>query len=619
MNSSSSQRRRRRRVASALLLLPATWLLLINGSDDESIIATLAAGTNSMLYKFVSTHSTRHFGQQESVRFRAFGVGAANNVIPSLQQQKRRLLGANYDGAFDYDTVSANGTCSDASNTGLDATETYADTTSTGECADLCDSSSIGCAAFHFDEDTFQCQLFDTVPSNTSTSSNDPGVCHTKRAPVFVSIPNTTFGYCAYQGYAHNGLCTNFTTGMPLQDLPEMQFIPDLHPNTPEACAAACFAENCTSFDYIAPQNVEGACYLHFEAPTDLSGTTDNTCYHLCQGGGGGLATSSLLTSAASAQGDPLITGLNNQAFLFEGRPSQWYANLAMKAASFQWNMLFEKYQSCPQGADTFITSSAITFPGLDPANDPSHSILLTVEANSNFMCTNPPCLGDGSLTIVFDERTHLTHPGDYNFHETGTRIVAHNTYASCSRRWYDYIPFDEEAGALENDEGAKYTSLDDSRRRLGALVPSSSKTPLDFIVEDKGEMIDHHDCQAWIAARQNEGNLFDQQGDWSSVHIDTPHVSFHVELRQNRQPEDTSNGASSPCQYASLDIWITKISPYLMESAGDWRGILGETREIKYDAEGNQIISDRMAILDYPEDEAYEVDGPFSKFFVAL
>ena len=55
------------------------------------------------------------------------------------------------------------------------------------------------------------------------------------------------------------------------------------------------------------------------------------------------------------------------------------------------------------------------------------------------------------------------------------------------------------------------------------------------------------------------------------------------------------------------------------MESAGDWRGILGETRVKKYDAEGNQIQTDRLQILDYPEDEAYEVDGPFSNGFVAL
>ena len=326
-----------------------------------------------------------------------------------------------------------------------------------------------------------------------------------------------------------------------------------------------------------------------------------------------------MLTSAASIQGDPLITGLNDQAFLFEGHTGRWYANLAMKAAPFQWNMLFEKYHSCPQGADTFITSSAFTFPGLDPANDPSHSIFLTVDANSNFVCTNPPCLGDGALTIVFDERTHLTHPGDYNFHEAGTRIVAHNTYGSCSRRWYDYISSDEEEDVLETNEDSLYTPMDDFRRRLGALAPSSSKSSLDFILENKGEMVNSADCKYWIIARQNEGNLFDQQGEWSSVHIDTPHISFHVELRQNRQPENTRNGASSSCQYASLDVWITKISPYLMESAGDWRGILGETRVKKYDAEGNQIVTDRLQILDYPEDEAYEVDGPFSNGFVAL
>ena len=176
-------RRRRRRVVSALLFFPATWLLLTNGSDDVGIMATLAGGTNSVLYKISSSiHSTRQLGHA-SAQFRAFGVGSANNII--LQQHDRRLLSANYDGAFDYDTVSTNGTCSDDSNTSLDASETYAGTTSTGECADLCDSSSIGCAAFHFDED--QCQLFVSVPSNnTLPSTGDPGVCAIQNALLYL-------------------------------------------------------------------------------------------------------------------------------------------------------------------------------------------------------------------------------------------------------------------------------------------------------------------------------------------------------------------------------------------------------------------------------------------------
>ena len=308
-----------------------------------------------------------------------------------------------------------------------------------------------------------------------------------------------------------------------------------------------------------------------------------------------------------------MITGLNNQAFLFEGKGEQWYANLAIKSAPFQWNMLFEEFDSCPLGANKFITSSAITFPGFDAANDPSHSILFNVERK--FMCTERPCLGDGTLAIVLDEQIHLTNPGDYNFDEAGIRIVAHNTYGSCSRRWYDYTPPEEEGhDAHESNQDINSNYLDESRRRLGALVSPSPKTSLDFLLEDRGGMIDAQDCNAWIAARQDEDNLFDQEGEWSSVHIDTPHVSFHVELRQSRQSE----GSGASCRYSSLDVWITKISQYLMKDQL-WRGILGETREVKYDAEGNPILNDRFALLDFPEDEAYEVDGPFSRNFVAL
>ena len=185
-------RRRHQRVASVILFVPAAWLLF---SGDKSILlATLGGGASNVLYKMSSIHSTRHLGQTlVPVLVPAFGVSSTASNI--LHVQGRRLLTVNYDGPFDYESVSRNGTCSDGSNTTLDASETYAGTTSTSQCAEVCDSSGIGCAAFHFDEDISQCLLSDEIPSNAAAANNDPGICHTKRAPAFVSIPNSTFGY----------------------------------------------------------------------------------------------------------------------------------------------------------------------------------------------------------------------------------------------------------------------------------------------------------------------------------------------------------------------------------------------------------------------------------------
>merc|ERR1740124_2291 len=90
-----------------------------------------------------------------------------------------------------------------------------------------------------------------------------------------------------------------------------------------------------------------------------------------------------------------------------------------------------------------------------------AHSILIEVvdkDKNSG-ECETKVCLGDGSLRIVVDGY-EILHPGDYPLQNVGGRIVAHNTYSACSRKWYD---FDK-------------VSAD---RQL-----SISKTPLDYIIE---------------------------------------------------------------------------------------------------------------------------------------
>eukprot|EP00547_Thalassionema_nitzschioides_P013014 CAMPEP_0194259840 /NCGR_PEP_ID=MMETSP0158-20130606/44497_1 /TAXON_ID=33649 /ORGANISM="Thalassionema nitzschioides, Strain L26-B" /LENGTH=159 /DNA_ID=CAMNT_0038999785 /DNA_START=171 /DNA_END=646 /DNA_ORIENTATION=+ len=49
--------------------------------------------------------------------------------------------------------------------------------------------------------------------------------------------------------------------------------------------------------------------------------------------------------------GDPMILGLQNQVFKFEGRDGAWYSNLSTSNndnSTLNWNMLFKKFDSCP-------------------------------------------------------------------------------------------------------------------------------------------------------------------------------------------------------------------------------------------------------------------------------
>ena len=121
--------------------------------------------------------------------------------------------------------------------------------------------------------------------------------------------------------------------------------------------------------------------------------------------------------------------------------------------------------------------------------------------------------------------------------------------------------------------------------------------------------MLDPEECDSWIKDRIANNDLFDQQGGWATIHIETPMVSFHLEVRQ-------SDPNTSHCTYQSLDTWISHMSKDFVDE--EWRGILGETRTLKRDKEGNPVMYDRQAILDCREDEAYEVDGAFGTSFLA-
>jgi len=295
---------------------------------------------------------------------------------------------------------------------------------------------------------------------------------------------------------------------------------------------------------------------------------------------------------AAGASGDPIIMGVKGQQFKFDGRDGGWYANLAAK--ELQWNMRFKKFDTCPEGDDMFVSSLAYSFDG----GESKILIAATPVAIPQCQQEGAVCLGDGTLHISFDGgETFVSNPNDYTF-SLRSRLVAHNTYAACSKKWFDYNL------SVAKQEQHLRRGDEDPRRQLQA---TSKKTSLDYLTEEKRSMINPTECEQWMQERLERNDLFLQDGEWSTIHIETPAVSLHLEYRRN----NAHKKVDGQCQFQSLDSWMTNVSPSLHNDV--WNGILGETRL------GDETDTDRFKILRGKQDTDYEVDGPFGRYFPAL
>lgn len=341
-------------------------------------------------------------------------------------------------------------------------------------------------------------------------------------------------------------------------------------------CAAECLQlENCDGFEM---HTDSGSCLLKQGCSSGNSqDSTGSTLYHRI---------------LAGAQGDPLITGLKGQVFKFDGRDDAWYANLA--AENFHWNMQFREHDTCPAGEDMFISGFSFNI-----GDNPTNKILLSTTSEVIPECQNHPeevCLGGGTLQISLDGgQTYITRPGDYSMNTPGYRIIAHNTYAACSRKWYDYNNDD-------STNGETVVVNDPNRRRLQVLNKSATQ----YLIDQRGAMIDPSECERWTNDRMMNDDLFQQYGLWSTIHIETPIVAFHVEFRRSNLDDPQKD--INQCSFESLDAWMTWVSPELKSQ--EWNGILGETRYNK--------SNDRAKLLRGKDDADYEVDGPFGTTFTA-
>jgi len=296
-------------------------------------------------------------------------------------------------------------------------------------------------------------------------------------------------------------------------------------------------------------------------------------------------------------QGDPIIVGLQGQIFKFEGRDGAWYSNLASR--NIQWNMQFKRFDACPADANMFI--SGISFSTFDTNDNSMNSnILIATTPDTIPECRNDPnlvCLGDGTLHISLDGgKSFISAPGDYHY-SSQNRVVAHNTYGACSRKWHDY--------EISDNNSKGHSAV----RAGGRRTTMYEKKPLQLMADTKQTMIDPLECNSWIEDRINNVDLFQQRGEWSTIYIQGPFASLHIEYRQ-------SDWFNPTCRFQSLDSWMTTVSARLEKT--EWHGILGETKNKVYDASRNQIKSDRSQLLRGKDDADYEVEGPFGTNFAA-
>jgi len=300
----------------------------------------------------------------------------------------------------------------------------------------------------------------------------------------------------------------------------------------------------------------------------------------------------------SGANSDPIILGLQNQVFKFYGRDGAWYSNVSAK--NILWNMQFKEFNSCPVDEKMFITGMTIS---TSDSNDSwlNSNLLIVTTPEPTPECREDPnavCLGEGTLHLSFDAgKTFISKPGDYHF-ASGSRVVAHNTYAACSRKWYDYdVTRDKHDNSPLREGGRRASTIEE-------------KKPLALLSDARHEMIDPSECSGWLEERLESDNLFEQRGHWSTLYVETPLVSFHIEYRR-------SDWFHRKCDFQSLDAWITTLSERLEKN--EWNGILGETKHKIFDVStGEQILTDRSKLLRGQDDSDYEVDGPFGTEFAA-
>jgi hypothetical protein len=116
---------------------------------------------------------------------------------------------------------------------------------------------------------------------------------------------------------------------------------------------------------------------------------------------------------------------------------------------------------------------------------------------------------------------------------------------------------------------------------------------------------MDEEGCRAWIKDREAKGDLFAFNSDLSTVHVDTPWMKIVVQVRQNKVTTEEM------CVFASMNVWVTNLSPGVLEDEFD--GVLGEKHYLELQPSTESTTAGIRA-LSRNEVELHEVKGPFDR-----
>ena len=260
--------------------------------------------------------------------------------------------------------------------------------------------------------------------------------------------------------------------------------------------------------------------------------------------------------------------------------------------------MKITEFEGCPADSNKFVTGLGLTVFDKKTGN-PLHQIEAAV-ANEHSVDTgcgfaaekgnDYSCLGAGSLELIIDGRK-VTHSIDMPLSNGGT-ILAYNTIASCSRRWFDFDLTPPEDVVLSRGR-----NLRNEEEGVGGAF--------NIIDGMKDTTIDSDTCTEWTTARKENGDLLKRTGTWSTVVIKTEQLTLHVAYKQIQNTEG--------CNAHVLDMWIQEVSPDVYLE--NWEGVVGETKDMSYHytvGDPQQRMS-RTEALKYITDEEYEVIAPLT------
>ncbi|CAM9817823.1 unnamed protein product [Ectocarpus sp. 6 AP-2014] len=299
------------------------------------------------------------------------------------------------------------------------------------------------------------------------------------------------------------------------------------------------------------------------------------------------------------ACGDPHMTGFLGQKFDFVGRDSEWYA-VVSDMPGLEVNMRV----TSPVPAEpeiTYITGLGIKTvdnEGLD------HSIVITVTDPHSLDSACPvegsTCLADGALTVELDGEVALLSPGEVEL-GPNVAISAVNLPGAC--RSFGFEEYWER-------KKAEYAT---SGRRLNNL--SQMQEMSDWILGDP-TATNMAECTEYVlgATVDGQAGLLEHDSEHTSFQILTPKGS--IRLTHGRLHQLAMRDPTDRFDIPDHLTWQMNLAFDNIDLAPDATGILGETQQYTYDANGNPIMEGMAAIRGSQED--YLVEGPLDTVFAA-